>query len=392
MAVASPSIVKALKPGIQANLYAFYDELRSGGGLSWDRHLQSWIATSYELVSAGAGDPRLSSVRYPDLEEAPEQIRPLARLLDKMMLYSDAPTHPRLRALVSKAFTARSVESLRERIASTVDRLISAAAPGGQLDVVADLGRPLPLEVICDLLDVPAADRAELGRWSSDLAHGNRESTQSVPQIVSYFGWLLERQRDDASDSLLQGFLRAEENGSRLSEEELLANSIMLLMAGNETTTNLIGNGTLALLQHPDQLRRLIGDPALIRPAIEELLRYDAPVHIMVRRARQDIELAGCTVRQGEMVLLVPGAANRDPAAFPDPHTLDFDRSGARHLAFGHGPHFCLGASLARLEGEVAILGLITKRPGLRLAHDRLQWQRSLHFRALTRLDVAFTA
>jgi hypothetical protein len=396
------SLMAALRPRVQAHLYDFYDKVRTAEDLYWDRPIMAWVATSHEIVSQGAADPRLSSVRYPDLAAVPEELRPLASVLDRQMLYSDAPDHSRIRGLVSKAFTARRVEQLRQQITAAVEAIIVAALPRGRMDVVADLAVPLPMTVICELLDVPAEDHGRVKAWSAQVAKvignarlappDNRAATQSMDEMLDYFRWLLARQSTNSSGSLLHGFLTAQDNGTHLSQDELLANSVLLLIAGHETTTHFIGNAVLALLQHPDELRRLIREPELMPAAIEELLRFDSPVQLLLRRAKHDLELAGRTISKGQPVLLVCGAANRDPAVFADPHRLDLQRSGARQLAFGHGPHFCLGAGLARLEGEIAIRALITALPDLRLEHDQLVWQRSLNFRGLDRLDVVFTA
>ncbi|MDX2523443.1 cytochrome P450 [Streptomyces europaeiscabiei] len=394
------SLLRAFRPQVQERLYDFYEELRSADDLFWDRTLGSWVATGHAVVSKAAGDPGLSSVRYPDIEAVPEELRPLARVLSRQMLYSDAPDHPRLRALISRAFTPRAVETLRAQIFEAVDRIITHAAPTGRMDIVADLARPLPLTIICDLLDVPQQDRPALSAWSEPIAEAignsrldadrNREASQSMTDMLAYFRELLTRPDARTAPHTLRALVTAQAENTDQDFDELLANCALLLIAGHETTTHFIGNATLALLRHPyaaDQLRRR---PDLMPAAVEELLRYDAPVQLMLRRARHDLDLAGRTVSEGQTVLLVCGAANRDPAVFPDPHVLDFERPGGRHLAFGHGPHFCLGAALARLEGAIVLEALLTRLPGLRLDGPAPQWQRSLNFRGLTRLDVAF--
>lgn len=392
----------ALRPGVQAHLYDFYDKVRAAEDLYWDRPIMSWVATSHEIVSQAASDPRLSSVRYPDLSAVPEELRALASVLDRQMLYSDAPDHSRLRGLVSKAFTARRVEQLRQQITTAVDAIITAALPSGRMDIIADLAMPLPMTVICELLEVPAEDHGRVKAWSAQIAKfignprltpdDNVTATQSMDEMLDYFRWLLAAQSASSSGGLPHGLRSTPQDDTHLSQDELLANLVLLLIAGHETTTHFIGNATLALLQHPDQLHRLIRQPDLMPAAIEELLRFDSPVQLLLRRAKHDLELGGRTILKGQPVLLVCGAANRDPAVFADPHRLDLQRSGARQLAFGHGPHFCLGAGLARLEGEIAIRALITGLPDLRLEHDQLVWQRSLNFRGLDRLDVTFTA
>lgn len=397
----SSSLLRAFRPQVQERLYDFYEELRSADDFFWDRHLDAWVATGHAVVSSAAGDPRLSSVRYPDIAAVSEELRPLARVLSRQMLYSDAPDHPRLRALISRAFTPRAVAALRPWIVEAVDRIITRAAPTGRMDIVADLARPLPLTIICDLLDVPQQDRQALAAWSEPIAEaignsrldadGNRAASQSMAEMLAYLRGLLTRHDTPPTPHTLRALVTAQAQDTGQDFDELLANCALLLIAGHETTTHFIGNATLALLRHPhaaDQLRRR---PDLMPAAVEELLRYDAPVQLMLRRARQDLDLAGRSVLEGQTVLLVCGAANRDPAVFPDPHVLDFERTGGRHMSFGHGPHFCLGAALARLEGAIALEALLTRLPGLRLDGTAPQWQRSLNFRGLTRLDVAFT-
>ncbi|MET9579655.1 cytochrome P450 [Streptomyces massasporeus] len=396
----TPTLLRAFRPSVQERLYDFYDELRSADELFFDRHLDAWIATSHGLVSSAAADPRLSSVRYRDIGAVCEELRPLARVLSRQMLYSDAPDHTRLRSLIGKSFTPRAVASLRPRIEATVDRLLLRAAPTGRMDVMADLARPLPLTVICDLIGVPEQDRPALAAWSAPIAEaiGNsrldadahRTASQSMASTLDYLRTLLSHQ-DTSTPHTLGRLLTTQAQHTDQDLDELLANCALLLIAGHETTTHFIGNSTLALLRHPHAADRLRTRPDLMPAAVEELLRYDAPVHLMLRRARHDLELAGRAIAAGQTVLLVCGAANRDPAAFPDPHVLDLERSGTRHIAFGHGPHFCLGAALARLEGEVALGALLTRFPDLRLDGPEPQWQRSLNFRGLTRLDVRFT-
>jgi cytochrome P450 len=395
------SLLPAFRPKVQERLYDFYEELRSADELFWDRHLGAWIATGHAVVSSAAGDPGLSSVRYPDIEAVPEELRPLAEVLSRQMLYSDAPEHSRLRALISKAFTPRAVATLRAGIFEAVDRIITRAAPTGRMNIVADLARPLPLTIICDLLDVPEQDRPALAAWSEPVAEAignsrldadrNREASQSMAHMLAYLRELLSRHDTPPAPHTLRALVTAQAENTDQDFDELLANCALLLIAGHETTTHFIGNATLALLRHPDAADQLRRRPDLMPAAVEELLRYDAPVQLMLRRARHDLDLAGRTIVEGQTVLLVCGAANRDPAVFPDPHVLDFERPGGRHMAFGHGPHFCLGAALARLEGAIVLEALLNRLPGLRLENTAApQWQRSLNFRGLTRLDVAF--
>ncbi len=389
----------ALRPRTQERLYEFYEQLRSADDLFWDRRLDAWIATSHAVVSSAASDPRLSSVRYPDIESVSQELRPLAQVLSRQMLYSDAPDHTRLRALLSRAFTPRAVAMLRDQIRRAVERIITQVAPTGRMDIVADLARPLPLTIICDLLDVPERDRLRLSSWSDPIAAAigssrldadeSRAASRSMAHMLAYLRELLTR-HDAPAPHTLRALLTTRAEDADQDFDELLANCALLLIAGHETTTHFIGNAALALLQNShaaDQLRRR---PDLIPAAVEEFLRYDSPVQLLLRRARHRLDLAGRSIDAGQVVLLVCGAANRDPAAFPNPDELDFHRSGGRHVAFGYGPHFCLGAALARLEGAIALEALLTRLPDLRLDNPSPQWQRSLNFRGLTRLDVTF--
>ncbi|WP_240980671.1 cytochrome P450 [Streptomyces sp. Z423-1] len=291
--------------------------------------------------------------------------------------------------------------TLRDRISVAVEQIITRAAPTGRMDIVADLARPLPLNVICDLIGAPERDRPSLSSWSDQIAAAigssrldaddSRAASQSMERMLASLRELLTRRESPPAPHTLRALLTTRAESTDQNFDELLANCALLLIAGHETTTHFIGNAALALLRHPqaaDQLRRRTD---LIPAAVEELLRYDSPVQLMLRRARHDLDLAGRTIAAGQVVLLVCGAANRDPAAFPDPDVLDFERPGGRHVAFGYGPHFCLGAALARLEGTVVLETLLTRLPDLRLDGAAPQWQRSLNFRGLTRLDVAFT-
>ncbi|MGW9597038.1 cytochrome P450 [Streptomyces chartreusis] len=340
-------------------------------------------------------------MRYPDIEAVSEELRPLARVLSRQMLYSDAPDHARLRSLLSRAFTPRAVATLRDRVSDAVDQIITRVAPTGRLDIVADLARPLPLAVICDLLGVPEQDRSALSSWSDPIAAAigssrldaddSRAASQSMQQMLAYLRELLTRKDGPPAPHTLRALLATGTENADQDFEELLANCALLLIAGHETTTHFIGNSALALLRHPQAADQLRSRVDLIPAAVEELLRYDSPVQLMLRRARHDLDLAGRSITAGQAVLLVCGAANRDPAAFPDPDRLDFQRPGGRHVAFGYGPHFCLGAALARLEGAAVLEALLTRLPDWRLDGASPGWQRSLNFRGLISLDIAFT-
>jgi cytochrome P450 len=299
-----------------------------------------------------------------------------------VMLFMDPPDHTRLRGLVSKAFTPKMVERLRARVQQVVDERLDAveARGNGRMDVVTDLAYPLPVVIICELLGVPPEDQATFQSWSSELAASIDPDPLISPEqrarietagnaFLEYFTQLIERRRGSLRDDLLSALIEAEEGGDRLSEEELLGTALFLLVAGHETTVNLIGNGTLALLQHRDQLERLRGDPSLDRHAVEELLRFDSPVQLTQRITLDEYAVAGVTIPKGQNLVPLLGAANRDPAEFTEPDRLDLARENAnRNVAFGGGHHFCLGASLARLEGAVAIGTLVRRFPDIELS------------------------
>jgi cytochrome P450 len=327
-------------------------------------------------------------------------LAPLEEIHQGMMLFSDPPKHTRLRGLVNKAFTPRVVEGLRERIRAVVDGLLDEVDPAGRMDVIADLAAPLPVIVIAELLGVRAEDRVQLKHWSDAFAAfiGGQAGIENVPEwanegivaLREYFGEEVARRRVEPGDDLISALLAAEERGDVLSENELFATCILVLIAGHETTTNLIGNGLLALLRHPEQRRLLQDDPALARSAIEELLRYDSPVQLTSRLALAPLELGGKQIDEGRFVDVWLGPANRDPAQFPDPDRLDLRRADNRHVAFGYGPHFCVGAPLARLEGQIAISAILDRVPAIRLVDEPLEYQQSTVFRALKRLPVAW--
>jgi cytochrome P450 len=315
------------------------------------------------------------------------------------MLQQDPPNHTRLRKLVSKAFTPRAIERLRARAQQVADELIDAVAPRGEMDVIADLALPVPSTVICEMMGVPLADRDRFTEWTAQATH-LLAFMLAPPEVLErglaagaalreYFEALIERRRQSLSDDILSDLIRAEEAGDRLSNAELISQSIGLLIAGFETTIGLIGNGVLALLHHPEQLARLQADPGLICGAVEECLRYDGPIALTPRYVHADAEFGGKVIPKDAQVWAILAAANRDPARFADPDGFDVRRTDNAHLAFGGGTHFCLGAHLARMEAQVAIGTLARRLRHLELASDELEWGRSL-FRVLGRLPIRF--
>jgi cytochrome P450 len=298
------------------------------------------------------------------------------------MLDLDPPDHTRLRSLVSKAFTPRSVAALGPRIEKIVEQLLDEVDGEDRFDLIDSFAFPLPIIVIAEMLGVPAQDLDRFKEWSNDivlslepiLTREQRERfRRSEQELYEYFEGIIALRRKDPQDDLVSALLAAEEEGDRLSHGELLATLLLLLVAGNETTRNLIGNGTLALLRNPEELQRLRGQPELLEPAIDELLRYDSPVQLDGRTALEDVELGGKLVRSGQQVVSVVGAANRDPAAFSDPDRLDIGRQEKSHISFGRGIHYCLGASLAMLEGRIAFEGLLERFSSIRLAAEPQQ-------------------
>lgn len=369
-----------------------------------------WVLTRHADVTAVLRDPQMSVERDRRFRPAPlapgtdvETLHPLVRALrvfSRVMLFRDPPDHTRLRGLVAKAFTPRMVEALRPRIDALVDELVAPLADGAVFDVVEALAEPLPILVIAELLGLPAEDRHELKRWSDDLAlmlDGSVAlqhldgAVRSAVEVLAYLReQLAARRRAPAGADLISAMLAARDRDENLDDEEILATTLLVMGAGHETTTNLIGNAVLALLRHPDQLERLRREPALGPTAVDEFLRFDSPVQATSRVARTPVELHGETVPVGEEIALLLGAANRDPQAFAEPDRLDVGRGDGRHLSFGHGIHFCLGANLARLEAERAIAGLLARAPRLEPAcgDDALAWRPGWLLRGLVRLPV----
>jgi len=318
------------------------------------------------------------------------------------MLDRDPPDHTRLRSLVSKAFTPRVVEELRPHIQEIVDGLLARVEDESSMDLMEQFAYPLPVIVICEMLGVPVKDHERFKGWGLDIARGldaillpvdsevAQRSMVSRRALAEYFRGLIAERRASPRGDLLSALIAAEEAGDKLSEEELLATCILLLVAGHETTVNLIGNGTLALLRHPAELRRLREHPEIIGSAVEELLRYDGPVQRTARIPSADVTIAGRKISKGELVLPFIGAADRDPAQFADPDRLDLTRADNRHVAFGWGIHFCLGAPLARVEGQIAISALVRRLPKLALATDKPEYRQSLTLRGLKALPVSF--
>ena len=372
--------------------YPVYAALRERDPVHWDEEHQVWVLTRYADVAASLADPRLARGAG-DLKVEVED--PLRRVLSQMMLFSEPPRHTRLRALANRAFTPRRVEAMRPRIQAIVDELLDAIDGHRDIDVIADLAYPLPVMVVMELLSLPRADRDQFKRWSDDVIAYSAGATEtearareSVQTLLEYFREIAARLRRNPDDTIMSALVEAESEGTRLNAEELLANAILLLMNGHETTTDTIANGLLALLQNPDQLEKLRTRPGLVAGAVEELMRYDGAVQLRGVRSTRELEIGGALIGAEQTVFMVIGAANRDLAQFPEPDRVDIERSPNRHLEFGHGIHFCLGAALARAESQIAINSLLARRPRLALASEDLEWKSIPVFRGLKSLPV----
>ena len=350
----------------------------------------AWLVTDYADARSALADPRLRK-NPPGWRPEPDS---MFAALELHMLDSDPPDHERLRRLVNKAFTMRHVELLRPRIAAITAGLLDDMSAQREVDLLASFAFPLPVTVICELLGVPVADRDDFRAWSATIV--SNTATPGAYQadgtaMIRYFTALLAAKRHEPADDLLSALITARDEGDRLSENELVSMAFLLLVAGHETTVNLIGNGMLALLLNPGQLARLRDDPALLSGAVEELLRHVNPVNnATLRFACEPLEIGGARIGRGEVVLVSLSGANRDPSRYADPDRLDFGRDTSGHLAFGHGIHYCLGAPLARLEAEIAFGGLLARFGSMRLAvpAESLRWRPSTLIHGLEALPV----
>jgi cytochrome P450 PksS len=401
-----PDRVNIAAPEFKANAYPFYARLRAAEPVcrvTLPTRENAWLITRYDDVALVLKDERFAkdpanAMTPPQLARRP-WFRKVFRALNRNILERDAPDHPRLRTLVNKAFTPRLIEPMRPRVAELADSLLDKVQARGRMDLIRDYALPVPTTIIAAMLGVPAKDRHRFHRWSNALMAaavspwGMWNALPNAWALLRYIGKVVKQRRASPAADLISALVRVEEAGDALSQEELVAMVFLLLVAGHETTVNLIGNGTLALLEHPEQMARLRDNPALIEPAVEEFLRYSSPVEIATDRyAREDVTIGGVTIPRGETVLAVLASANRDERQFSNPDSLDISRDPNKHLAFGLGPHFCLGAPLARLEGQIAIATLLRRFPELRstVPPDRLRWRSGLLLRGVESLPVGF--
>ncbi|HTJ44947.1 MAG TPA: cytochrome P450 [Kofleriaceae bacterium] len=384
------------QPAALADPFPIYKRLRDEDPVHWSDSYGGWIVTRYDDVARCLKDPRMSARRAEAMwDRMPPELRaatvPLQRAFSLWMLMMDPPDHTRIRSLVSRAFAPSLVQGLAPRIRAIVDETL--AGVGADFDLIKDVAQPIPAIVIAELLGVDPADHARFKQWSDDLAmmelgpRGFGQAQTSMIEMTEYLRAVLDERRRAPRADLLSQLLAAEEAGQFLGEEELLANCVLILFAGHETTTNLIGNGILELARHPEQLARLRAEPELVEPAVEELLRFHGPIQRVRRSVKEAFELGGKPLATGDAVWLMIGAANRDPSVFEDPDTLDLRRRPTRHLTFGLGPHFCVGAALARVEGPIVLRALL-ELPPFRVELGALRWRPDLSFRGVTSLPL----
>ena len=429
------SLSNLLREEVRANPYPFYAQLRSQDPVHWDEEMGFWVLTRYADIASVYYDDRFSRAQgllrgFQRLPENEQRIaEPVYHSFSKTMFYADPPYHTHLRRLMNNAFTPRRVEQLRPYIQRVVDDLLDVVQAKGKMDLIRDLAYPLPVMVIAELLGLPSQDRQRFKGWSDDLfailgtvrhaPHLMERAAHSLTQMTEYITALSQERRQQPRDDLLSALVsvvddegasacphhdsgaknsphsgsgRARERSSaaHLTQEELVANINILLSTGHETTTHLIGNGILALLQNPDELQKLKQQPQLISSAIEEMMRYENPVQITYRSAIEDVQMGGRQIRKGDLVNSILGSANRDLEKYTDPDRFDITRNEGRHLNFGLGIHFCIGASLVRLEAEIAFLTILRRFPNVQLTTERLDWQEHPIFRGLKSLPVVW--
>jgi cytochrome P450 len=390
-------------PEYRRDPYPFYRALQTKHPVYFSPVLRGWILSRYADVVDVLQDSRFSVDRQQS--KLFQRLKPFDSLrpdfteaITRSLLMVDPPDHTRLRRLVNKAFTPRVVENLRPRIQVIVDELLDRVEKQGEMDLIRDLAYPLPVIVISEMLGIAAADHAKFKEWSDALTalvdpmqaeNGMGPAQEAYVQLSAYLRRVFEERRREPRQDLISALVSVEEQGDSLSDAEMLSLSALILGAGHETTTNLLGSSVLALLRNPSERRRLQDDPSMIVPAVEEFLRYDSPVQVTDRVATQDCEIAGQMVRKGVLVGLILAAANRDPARFVDPDRLDLGRQDNHHIAFGHGVHFCLGAALARTEAQIAVSTLLRRFPDFDGERDPKEWKRSIVLRGPTSLHLS---
>jgi hypothetical protein len=394
-------------PRFFADPHSTFQRMRAEDPVYWHPRLRTWFLTRYDDIQSVARDPRFSARRADHFgRDAPAGVRGKLEVFNRFiagfLLFHDPPTHTRLRALVGKAFAPHVIEGLGRFIQGLVDEMVDAVRAEGRMDMVRDIARPLPAAVITKMLGIPRGDFDKFKGWTDDLfmllgsgvadAELVEVGYRGTVGLKDYFGETIAERRRHPTDDVLSMLISAEDRGDILNEEEIVATCAILLVAGHETTTNMIANGLLSLLRNPEQLQVLRDDPELIGGAVEELLRYDNAAFRVMRRAREDVELGGKLIQAGQIAVGLIHAGNRDPARFTDPERLDITRKDNHHLGFGYGPHFCVGASIARLETQIALNTIIQRLPGLALGDAPLEWYPNHVFHGVRALPVTFSA
>lgn len=387
---------------IYANPYPLYHRLQSRFPVHLDSQFGCWVVTSYNDVASALANRNLSSERAlqgPILQDKEwRKLHTLFAHVSNLMFFADPPRHTRIRALMNKAFSGRMVEKWRPHIQKIVDHQLDSVQDEGHMDVIQVIAYPLPALVIAEMIGFPAHELGKLKKWSDDLANflGNSPTLEvctklmlSIQEFMAYFRPIVESHKANPQDNVVDALIRAEDHGV-LSEDEILINCVGLFAGGHETTTNLIGNGLLALLQHPEEMQKLRDNPNLVAHAIEELLRYDGSVQFTGRIAEQTTEIGGKKIYKGQHVMLMLGAANRDLQQFHEPDRLNINRRDNRHLAFGHNVHYCIGAGIARIEAQIVFETILRRLPNIQLDSKPLEWQENFSMHGLKALHVTF--
>ncbi len=396
------SLLRLLEPEMAANPYALYRALREHDPVYWDPYMHAWIVTSYAEVVTVVMNYSADRTPAPDYLDrlGLSFMKPFSEMMLQQMLFMDPPNHARLRGLCSAAFTPRKVEALRAEIQLVADGLIDKVIASGHLDMIEDFANPFPAIVTAKMMGVPVDDHRQLAAWVIDIAevlgnfqhHPDRvaEIVRSLEEIKGYVAHHMEELRRTPNNGLIYSLMTAEVDGQRLTDDEVIASTIITMIGGHETTTNLIASGFLSLLRNPETLEQLRSHPEIVASAVEELLRYESPVQHTARIAPDDMQLGGKNIRKGSRVVAVLAAGNRDPKRFPDPDRLDLLRPDNRHLAFGWGAHFCFGAPLARMEGQIAFNTLLRRLQEPVLLDQTLEWRDNAGLRGLTHLQIGF--
>jgi cytochrome P450 len=403
--VAEMALFSPMAPKVRANPYPIYHRLRDEDPI----HLSPFgtaLLTRYDDAVSVLRDKRFSVEHRNYVDERGSNTlgdafgpAPSERDLSNVMLFIDPPRHTRLRTLVNKAFTPRVIDHLRGRVHEIVAELLDEVEGKSEMDVMPALAYPLPVKVICEMLGVPVEDRDRIRVWSRQIApildpivtaEAQAGIEEAANHLDAYWDGLIEDRRRDLRDDLLSELIRAEDEGHRLNHDELRSTCNLVLIAGHETTMNLIGNGLLALLRHPSEKDKLRQNPQLARSAVEELLRYDSPVHLTARSAMEELEVGGVRFERGRLAIVAIGGVNRDPAHFPDPDRLDIERNPNHHIAFSAGAHFCVGSGLARLEAQIAFPELLQRMPNIELADPDPEYRETITLRGLKALPVVF--